>query len=86
MGSVMKIRAKAPLRVSFAGGGTDVPPYPQLYGGCVLNATIDNFAWGSLHPRTDGITRIASADLGIEVEFNAHEEVCLDGKWTSRRR
>ncbi len=80
MGSVMKIRAKAPLRVSFAGGGTDVPPYPQLYGGCVLNATIDNFAWGSLHPRTDGITRIASADLGIEVEFNADEEVCLDGK------
>jgi D-glycero-alpha-D-manno-heptose-7-phosphate kinase len=76
----MNVRSKAPLRVSFAGGGTDVPPYPQLYGGCVLNATIDSFAWGSLRPRTDGITRIASADLGIEVEFNAREEVCLDGK------
>jgi D-glycero-alpha-D-manno-heptose-7-phosphate kinase len=48
------IRAKAPLRISFAGGGTDVPPYPAREGGCVLNATIDNFAWGSLKPRSDG--------------------------------
>ena len=74
------IRAKTPLRISFAGGGTDVPPYPELYGGCVLNVTIDNFAWGSLRLRNDGKIRIESADLDLEVEFKAGEEVCLDGK------
>jgi len=74
------IRAKTPLRISFAGGGTDVPPYPERYGGCVLNATIDNFAWGSLRPRNDGKIRIESADLDLEVEFNVNDEVHLDGK------
>ena len=74
------IRAKTPLRISFAGGGTDVPPYPERYGGCVLNATIDNFAWGSLRPRGDGRIRIEPADLDLEVEFKANEEVRLDGK------
>ena len=82
----MNIRAKAPLRVSFAGGGTDVPPYPELYGGCVLNATIDNFAWGSLRPRTDGITRIASADLGIEVELNVARKCASTERSISRKR
>lgn len=75
----MKIRAKTPLRISFAGGGTDVPPYPQLHGGCVLNVTIDVFAWGSLQPRDDDRIRLESADLNIEVEFNAHDEPSLDG-------
>jgi D-glycero-alpha-D-manno-heptose-7-phosphate kinase len=76
----MRIRAKTPLRISFAGGGTDVPPYPELYGGCVLNVTIDNYAWGSLKPRTDRRIRIESADLDPEVGFNVDETVPLDGK------
>lgn len=75
-----KFRAKTPLRISFAGGGTDVPPYPELYGGCVLNVTIDNFAWGSLEPRSDNWIRIESADLDLEVSFSANEEIQLDGK------
>jgi hypothetical protein len=37
------VRAKAPLRISFCGGGTDVPPYPERYGGCVLSCTIDKY-------------------------------------------
>src|SRR5271167_1167024 len=74
----MRIRAKTPLRISFAGGGTDVPPYPELYGGCVLNVTIDNFAWGSLKPRDDHKIRIKSADLDLQVELG--EDVKFDGK------
>jgi D-glycero-alpha-D-manno-heptose-7-phosphate kinase len=76
---MIKVRAKTPLRISFAGGGTDVPPYPELYGGCVLNVTIDIFAWGSLQPREDDTIKIESVDLNLEVEFNSHEEPDLDG-------
>ena len=47
------IRAKAPLRVSFAGGGTDVPPFPAIEGGLVLSATINRYAYGALCPRED---------------------------------
>ena len=44
------IRAKAPLRISFAGGGTDVPPFPEREGGLVLSATINRYAYGTLDP------------------------------------
>ncbi len=42
------LRSKAPLRISFAGGGTDVSPYPEEKGGAVLNCTIDKFAYVTL--------------------------------------
>jgi D-glycero-alpha-D-manno-heptose-7-phosphate kinase len=76
----MKIRAKAPLRISFAGGGTDVPPYPEREGGCVLNATIDNFAWGSLCPRKDGSVKLESVDFGLCLEYKVDDEMPLDGQ------
>lgn len=76
----MRVRAKTPLRISFAGGGTDVPPYPALHGGCVLNVTVDMFAWGSLRPRDDHRIRIESADLGIEVDYELLEQPAMDGK------
>jgi D-glycero-alpha-D-manno-heptose-7-phosphate kinase len=74
------IRAKAPLRISFAGGGTDVPPFPEREGGCVLNATIDNFAWGSLRSRTDDQIEIESADLGIALKYTIDSEMAFDGQ------
>jgi D-glycero-alpha-D-manno-heptose-7-phosphate kinase len=76
----MNIRAKAPLRISFAGGGTDVPPYPELHGGCVLNATINYYAFGTLRPRNDRRIKLQSADLDLQVEFNIADEVNFDGK------
>ncbi|MEM0133921.1 MAG: kinase [Thermoplasmatales archaeon] len=36
-----RISVISPYRISFTGGGTDVPPFPEMYGGCVINATID---------------------------------------------
>jgi D-glycero-alpha-D-manno-heptose-7-phosphate kinase len=74
------IRAKAPLRVSFAGGGTDVPPYPEREGGCALNATIDSYAWGSLRPREDGRIKIESVDLGTSLDCSVESELKLDGE------
>ena len=79
-GSASAIRAKAPLRISFAGGGTDVPPYPEREGGCVLNATIGSYAWGSLRPRQDGRVRIESVDLGISLDCAVENELNLDGQ------
>src|SRR5439155_23402298 len=64
------IRAKAPLRVSFAGGGTDVPPFPEREGGAVLSATINRFAYGSLRPCGDGRMSMESVDFGLALEFD----------------
>lgn len=74
------IRAKAPLRISFAGGGTDIPPYPQLEGGCVVSATINRFAYGTLRQRSDRVTHVEAADLGMSVSYGAEEQLILDGK------
>jgi D-glycero-alpha-D-manno-heptose-7-phosphate kinase len=71
----MLIRAKAPLRVSFSGGGTDVPPFPAQEGGCVLSATIDKYARGSLRPRNDGAICISSLDLGTSLTYSSRREL-----------
>lgn len=76
----MVIRAKAPFRVSFAGGGTDVPPFPETEGGAVLSATIDRFAYGSLRPRDDGRITVESVDLGISLDFSVKDELTFDGE------
>jgi D-glycero-alpha-D-manno-heptose-7-phosphate kinase len=74
------IRSKAPLRLSFAGGGTDVRPFVDLEGGCVLNATITRHAWGSLAGRGDGQIQIESADFGTLLRFDARASLVYDGK------
>ncbi len=76
----MFIRAKAPLRISLAGGGTDVPPFPQLEGGCVLSTTINRYAYGTLQPRTDGNITVRSLDFGLAVTFDSEDKLAYDGK------
>jgi D-glycero-alpha-D-manno-heptose-7-phosphate kinase len=76
----MLIRAKAPLRISFAGGGTDVPPFPAREGGLVLNATINRYAYGTLRSREDRGITIHSHDYGSWVELAPDETPVLDGK------
>ena len=67
----MKIyRAKAPLRISFCGGGTDVSPYPEDKGGVVLSTTVDKFAYASLRPRADDRLRIRSLDYDIVANYH----------------
>jgi len=74
------VRAKAPLRLSFAGGGTDVTPFPESEGGLVLSATIDRYAYGSLRPRADRRVSVHSVDFGISLEFDVAEGPAFDGE------
>jgi len=74
------IHAKAPLRVSFAGGGTDVPPFPAQEGGLVLSAAINRYAYGALAPRSDGVIGVESLDLGLSVEHPSEDELVFDGR------
>jgi D-glycero-alpha-D-manno-heptose-7-phosphate kinase len=76
----MLIRAKAPLRISFAGGGTDVPPFPEREGGLVLSATIDRYAWGTLRPRHDGGISIQSLDLDTSLSYGSRQDLDGDGE------
>jgi len=73
-------RAKAPLRLSFAGGGTDVPPFPQQEGGLVLSATINRYAYGALAPRSDGTIGVESVDFGLRVDYGVEDDFAFDGK------
>ncbi len=74
----MTIRSKAPLRLGLAGGGSDVAPYCDIYGGFILNATINLYAHCSIIVRNDGIIRMEASDLGQIVEYNASESLPID--------
>ena len=76
----MIIRSKAPLRISFAGGGTDVPPYPQQRGGVVLNATINKYAYGTLIPTNDKTLTVQSLDYDVVAKYHSDAELIYDGK------
>jgi D-glycero-alpha-D-manno-heptose-7-phosphate kinase len=59
--------SRAPLRISFAGGGTDVSPYPETRGGAVLSTAINRFCHASLTPRHDGLVKLKSLDYGVSL-------------------
>ena len=67
----MIYRSKAPLRIGLAGGGTDVSPYSDLYGGTILNATISHYAHATLEPLQEQKIIVEAIDLGQSDEFAA---------------
>ncbi|AFL75869.1 dehydrogenase [Thiocystis violascens] len=75
----MFVRARAPLRLGLAGGGTDVSPYCDTFGGLVLNATIDKYAYTTLEPGADARVRLIAADRQERWEGEAESELTLDG-------
>ena len=73
-------KARSPLRISFAGGGTDITSYFYDEAGVVLNATINKFTHAILEKNTDKSIRIMSYDLNTELEANDLSKLEYDGK------
>ena len=71
----MLYRSKAPFRLGIAGGGTDVSPYSDLYGGAVLNVTIDRFAHATIRPTDDGKITFIHINDKITRTFDSVPEI-----------
>ncbi len=76
----MIIRARAPLRLGFAGGGTDVSPYADLFGGAVMNATIARYAYTTLEELPENVIRLESADIGVTYDYPLTDALPIDGR------
>jgi len=76
----MLIRAKAPLRLGLAGGGTDLDVYASKHIGYVLNTTISLYVHTTLEPMDNGKIIFESSDSGEKWEGRAEEFLRLDGK------
>ena len=81
----MIYRSKAPLRIGFAGGGTDVSPYSDIYGGAVLNATVSLYARASIEPLPEGRMVFQALDRDLSCEYDAGKPSQDDGKLVLHR-
>jgi D-glycero-alpha-D-manno-heptose-7-phosphate kinase len=75
----MLIRSRAPLRLGLAGGGTDVSPYCDEFGGAILNATIGHYAYASVELLQTGLVQMVSSDQNKVAEYEATTELAPDG-------
>ncbi len=73
------LRARAPGRIDFGGGGTDVAPYCVEHHGIVVNAAINYYAHATLTPRADDRIALDALDLGLREEAASLEALTLDG-------
>jgi D-glycero-alpha-D-manno-heptose-7-phosphate kinase len=76
----MMIKSKAPLRLGLAGGGTDVSPYSDLFGGAILNATISSYAYATIEPLDNGKIEFISGNAENKKSFDAANELSTDDR------
>jgi D-glycero-alpha-D-manno-heptose-7-phosphate kinase len=76
----MIVRSKAPLRLGLAGGGTDVSPYSDTHGGCVLNVTINMFAHCTIETIDSGRVEFLAKDMGASFESAAIPSLRIEGE------
>lgn len=74
----MIIRSKAPLRLGLAGGGTDVSPYCDEYGGTVLNVAINMYAYCTIEPTLDNKIVFISTDMNERFESESISKLEID--------
>ena len=76
----MIIRSKAPLRLGLAGGGSDVSPYSDIYGGLVLNATINLYTYTTIEETSDDLVTINSYDANCHKAYPLADRLEIDGE------
>lgn len=68
------------MRIGLAGGGTDVSPYSDVYGGAILNATISLYAHATIQTLDENVIVIQAADRQEEQQFDWTTSLPIDGK------
>ncbi|MPL79781.1 D-glycero-alpha-D-manno-heptose 7-phosphate kinase [bioreactor metagenome] len=76
----MIIRSKAPLRLGLAGGGTDVSPFSDIYGGSILNATTSLYAYCDIIPTNNGEINFYLQDKNIKYTYKSQKELPINGE------
>lgn len=77
---MMIIRSKAPLRLGLAGGGSDVSPYSDIYGGLILNATINLYAYCTIEETCDDSISIYAYDANCFKIYHKSKILDVDGE------
>lgn len=75
----MIYRSKAPLRIGLAGGGTDVSPYSDLYGGAILNITLSLYAHANIEPTDDNKITFCALDRNESETYDWQTELPING-------
>lgn len=78
----MIFRSKAPLRIGLAGGGTDVSPYCDEYGGAILNATISLYAYATIELLDTPQIIIEAVDRNEKITCPLEDNLPVDGTLT----
>ena len=75
----MIYRSKAPLRIGLAGGGTDVSPYSDQFGGAILNTTISLSAYATIEPLIENKIIVEALDRNESQQFDLLPLLPIDG-------
>lgn len=73
----MIFRSKAPFRLGIAGGGTDVSPYSDIYGGAILNVTVNLYSYATIRPLNNGKIIFKQINEGITETLELSEQLPL---------
>lgn len=76
----MIFRSKAPLRIGLAGGGTDVSPYSDLFGGAILNATLSLYANATIELLDERKIILEAIDREESAQFDWSPVLPINGK------
>ncbi len=76
----MLLIARAPVRISLGGGGTDLPAYYTQFGGAVLNTAINRYIYTVIEPSAGDALQITSSDFRVFYRHNGQNELATDGE------